>query len=336
MKSPITGQDMVLTQSRREITFRKEVVEIVFHHWLCPSSHESFTSDELDELNLAQAHSKYREKLGIPFVEDIKRIRSKYQLPVTTMAEILGLGANSYHNYENGEVPSLSNAKLIKFAENTQAFIEMTEGCTTLDAEKKLQILKKLERIQREEQSRAYSQRWTDHLMGVSEKSIYTGYANPSFDKFAEMVRFFAQELRPFKTKLNKLLFYADFTAFKMQGQSISGMKYLAIERGPVPHRYESLFDYMVEHGLIKQETVLFSQGYLGKSYYLPQSDRVGTSVLSEDELEALRAVALRLKDLTASEISELSHFEQAWLDNQTESGVISYDYAYGLHVMAI
>jgi putative zinc finger/helix-turn-helix YgiT family protein len=335
MKSPITGQDMVLTQSRREITFRKEVVEIVFHHWVCPSSQESFTSDELDELNLAQVHSKYREKLGIPFVEDIKRIRAKYQLPVTTMAEILGLGANSYHNYENGEVPSLSNAKLIKFAENTQAFKEMTEGCTTLDPDKKLQILKRLERIQRDEQSRAYTQRWTDHLMGVSEKSIYTGYANPSFDKFSEMVRYFAQELRPFKTKLNKLLFYADFTAFKVRGHSISGMKYVAIERGPVPHRYESLFDYMVEHGLIKQETVMFSQGYLGKSYYLANGDQVGTGVLSEDELEALRAVALWFKDVSASEISEISHLEQAWLDNQTDSAVISYDYAYGLQFEA-
>lgn len=331
MKSPITGQDMVLTHSRREVTFRKEVVEIVFHHWVCPSSQESFTSDELDELNLAQVHSKYREKLGIPFVEDIKLIRAKYQLPVTTMAEILGLGANSYHNYENGEVPSLSNAKLIKFAENTQAFIEMTEGCTTLDADKKQQILKKLERIQREEQSRAYSQRWTDHLMGVSEKSIYTGYASPSFEKFAEMVRYFAQELRPFKTKLNKLLFYADFKAFKMRGQSISGMKYVAIERGPVPHRYESLFDHMVEHGLIKQETEMFPQGYLGKRYTLACGDQVGTTVLSEDELEALRAVAVRFKDVSASDISEMSHLEPAWLDNQTDSAVISYDYAYGL-----
>jgi uncharacterized phage-associated protein len=53
--------------------------------------------------------------------------------------------------------------------------------------------------------------------------------------------------------------------------------------------------------------------------------------VLSEDELEALRAVVVRFKDLTASQISEMSHLEQAWLDNQTESGVISYDYAYGL-----
>ncbi|MFM7007951.1 MAG: Panacea domain-containing protein, partial [Betaproteobacteria bacterium] len=201
----------------------------------------------------------------------------------------------------------------------------------TLDADKKQQILKKLERIQREEQSRAYSQRWTDHLMGVSEKSIYTGYANPSFDKFAEMVRYFAQELRPFKTKLNKLLFYADFKAFKMRGHSISGIKYVAIERGPVPHRYESLFDYMVEHGLIKQETEMFPQGYLGKRYTLASGDQVGTTVLSEEELEALRAVALRFKDLTASEISEISHLEPAWLDNQSGSGVISYDYAYGL-----
>ncbi|NJK94516.1 MAG: SocA family protein [Bacteroidales bacterium] len=61
--------------------------------------------------------------------------------------------------------------------------------------------------------------------------------------KFTEMVVYFAKELQPWKTKLNKLLFYADFLHFKKTCFSISGVRYRAIDMGPVPNNFQSILN---------------------------------------------------------------------------------------------
>ena len=77
------------------------------------TSGESFTTTELDVFNLNQVYNKYREKHNIPFPDQIMELRKKYKLSASVMSKILGFGINSYRNYENGEVPSISNANLI-------------------------------------------------------------------------------------------------------------------------------------------------------------------------------------------------------------------------------
>jgi len=113
MRSPLTGKKMQLKKEGRTLSFRKEEFEIVHHSFYCKDSDEHFTTTELDEINLIQLYNKYRDKHHLPFVEEIKAIRAKYALSAVKMSEVLGFGINSYRNYENGEMPSLSNGKLI-------------------------------------------------------------------------------------------------------------------------------------------------------------------------------------------------------------------------------
>ena len=63
--------------------------------------------------DMEQVYRQYRERHGIPSPEDIKAIRLKYRVSAAKMSRILGLGANQYRLYEAGEMPSLSNARLI-------------------------------------------------------------------------------------------------------------------------------------------------------------------------------------------------------------------------------
>ena len=39
------------------------------------------------------------------------------------------------------------------------------------------------------------------------------------------------------KTKLNKILFYADFLYYKKTGDSITGQEYMRLDQGPAPRR---------------------------------------------------------------------------------------------------
>jgi hypothetical protein len=59
MKSPITGKEMVLVKEKRTLSFRKEEFEIVYHCYKCMDSGESFTTTQLDDLNINQLYNQY-------------------------------------------------------------------------------------------------------------------------------------------------------------------------------------------------------------------------------------------------------------------------------------
>src|SRR5690606_15137392 len=127
MKSPLTGKEMKLTKEKRSMVFRKETFEIVFHYYKCEDSGEQFTTTSLDEVNMNQVYNRYRDKFNIPFPDEIKKIRESYAIPAVKMSAILGFGANSYRQYEAGEMPSISNARLIQMVSDPKKFKDMVE-----------------------------------------------------------------------------------------------------------------------------------------------------------------------------------------------------------------
>jgi hypothetical protein len=50
-----------------------------------------------------------------------------------------------------------------------------------------------------------------NYLMGDQKMNEFSGFGKPSFEILTEMVVFFSHTLPSFKTKMNKLLSYADF-----------------------------------------------------------------------------------------------------------------------------
>src|SRR5690606_35915437 len=126
------------------------------------------------------------------------------------MSDILGLGANSYRQYESGEMPSTSIATLIRMADNPKSFLTTVESITTLDVDTKSKIIHRIHKLIEAESDSANENVVKAYLVGSKYPDIFSGYRTPNLDRFAEMVVFFAERLQPFKTKLNKLLFYAD------------------------------------------------------------------------------------------------------------------------------
>ena len=122
MKSPFTGGEITLQREMRMMDFRKESFRVQFQYYVCNDTGEQFTNDELDEANINQVYNQYRAKYGIPFPDEIKEIREQYGLAANKMAEILGLGINVYRNYEAGEVPSVSNGRLIQMVKDPGEF----------------------------------------------------------------------------------------------------------------------------------------------------------------------------------------------------------------------
>lgn len=332
MKSPITGKEMKLTKERRSMDFRKETFEIVFHYYKCEDSGEQFTTTALDEVNINQVYNQYRDKFNIPFPDEIIRIREKYGLSAAKMSEILGFGVNSYRQYEAGEMPSVANAKLIQMVDDPKVFIEMAELCAPLDEKAKNKYIQKAQLLAEEKKRNIFNLNFKEYLLGNHLADIYSGYRNPNFEKFSEMVVYYSDKLSPFKTKMNKLLFYADFLMFKKSCFSISGKRYVAIDRGPVPDKYASIYEYLANENVIEIQYTEFPSGYTGEQFQAREDRKFNAELFTENELETLEKVASVFKDTGTNDIITLSHLEEAWKKSVKNKSVISYEYAFELN----
>lgn len=331
MRSPITGKEMVLVREVRSMEFRKDIFDIVFHYYKCEDSGEQFTSTELDELNMNQVYNQYRDLHNIPFPDEIIHIREKYGLPASKMSEILGFGANSYRQYEAGEMPSISNAKLIQLAGDPKNFIEMLRLCDVLEEKTRSKYIHTATQLIEIKEKNVFDFDLKDYFLGNHLADVYSGYRNPNFAKFTEMVVFFAEKMKPFKTKMNKLLFYADFLMFKQSCFSISGVRYKAINMGPVPNNFNSVFEYMVNRNDIDINYTQFPQGYVGEQFSARKDRPFNEKLFTDKELTVLHFVAEKFKKVSTNDIVEVSHLEEAWRQNIQDKAVISYKYAFEL-----
>jgi DNA-binding transcriptional regulator YiaG len=322
---------MKLTRERRSMDFRKETFEIIFHFYLCEDSQEQFTTTALDELNINQIYNQYRQRFNIPFPNEIAKIRHKYGLSAVKMSEVLGFGVNTYRQYEAGEMPVAANARLIQMADDPRFFLDMVQLCATINSKSKEKILQRARLIQEENNRNQFEHSFKEYLLGNHVADVYTGYRKPSLDKLAEMVVYFSEKMEPFKTKMNKLLFYADFLMFKESCFSISGTRYKAINLGPAPNNYQSIFEYLCNREEIEVKTTEVSGGYAGEQFLARKNRPFRAEVFSDSELVVLDKVAAFFDRTSTSEIVEFSHLEAVWAKNITEKRIISYEYAFDL-----
>ena len=331
MKSPITGKEMVLAKERRTLSFRKEKFEVIYHYYKCVDSGDSFTTEHLDELNLNQLCNQYRVKNKLPFPDEIKAIRIKYGLSASKMSEVLSFGTNSYRNYEAGEMPSLANARLIQFANNPHEFKKLVELSSAFDGPSKDKILHKADLIIQEQKLFKQKTEFENYLMGKICPDSKTGYRQPDFEKFSEMVIFFAEKMQPWKTMLNKLLFYADFTMFRKSISSISGMQYQAISLGPVPYNFQSIFEYLANNDDVDVHYTTFPKGNIGEQFKPNANRKFNPELFNELELKTLEEVAAHFKTTSTNDIIEISHHEKAWSENVSAKNIIDYRYSFEL-----
>ncbi len=147
MISPINGKEMQLETREETIIFRKEAFPIRYHYYRDEENESEFTDEVLDTLNLNQAYNQYREKYNLPFIDQIKSIREKYALNQSKMAEVLGFGTNVYRQYENGEMPSISNARLIQLAEDPSEFRKLVLASNALEGTALSSLNKRIDQL---------------------------------------------------------------------------------------------------------------------------------------------------------------------------------------------
>ena len=135
-----------------------------------------------------------------------------------------------------------------------------------------------------------------------------------------------------FQTNLNKLLFYSDFGFFHLTNQSISGATYARLPQGPVYPAYKETLDAM-ERGDKLETQRINTKGIEARLLKPKKTYDPARSPLTEDEKRVLDWVVGRLGDLSANQISEISHEETAY-KNTPPGAPISYTFAETLKIL--
>ena len=124
MKVPTgsTGKPLRVIYEPDTIKFRGEDFDCMYISFRDDELDEGYTTTESDSVWWNQVTNQYREKHGIPYQDEIIALRERYGVSAAKMSVILGFGANQYRLYEDGEVPSESNGKMIRSAMNPRVF----------------------------------------------------------------------------------------------------------------------------------------------------------------------------------------------------------------------
>ena len=127
-------------------------------------------------------------------------------------------------------------------------------------------------------------------------------------------------------TKLNKLLYFSDFSHVRTHGRPISGADYQKLPHGPAPRRLLPVRNRLVERGDIEIESETDALGYrIDRISVLRKANR---SALGADEIQTMKNVASLLRSMTGAEVSALSHEDPGW--QLVEPGeTIPYESAY-------
>lgn len=138
------------------------------------------------------------------------------------------------------------------------------------------------------------------------------------------MVVFFASKSTDLlKTKLMEFLYYSDMIFYKENSVSISGMKYVHCQYGPVPEKFDVLLGRLEVDNILHVE-IEFDKYEIHK-VLLDKNEMDG--ILSDNEISVLERVYKKFSDFGSVEISDYSHKEKGYAST-LQGQIISYSYA--------
>ena len=290
----------------------------------CSECDQEIFDMTLDTENLKRAYRIYKTKHNLLQSEEILALRKKYSLTQNMLAMLIGCTQATIARYERGSIQSETHNTalvLLKNPENIKKIFEEKSGDFNSNERK---IFEKIF-----SDSNNVSVKSMDLLENLYSYSpnVYSGFKKFDVEKFMAAVLFFAlNQSGLYKTKLMKLLWYADMRFFKENTVSITGMKYIHQQYGPVPTQHSMCLSILETLGIIELQEQEFGE------VILPKADKILMEKLSKSELEVLKTVNEKFFYTKANEISALSHKEKGYRETSL-SELISYEYAFALNI---
>jgi transcriptional regulator with XRE-family HTH domain len=225
----------------------------------------------------------------------IKKMRGGYNFSQSFLAEKIGVSRPSFSQIEKGEKElSISQGK--KLADIFNISFEDFLNCR--DRKIEVKILKKKEEKKKEE-------------------GIRISVPQERADKFKEVLLYILKEVggKPNigMTALYKLLYFIDFDYYEKYEEQLMGASYMKNHYGPTPIIFNKIVSQLEKKNkleLIKSKFYKFEQ----KKYLINPNYSPDLSILSAKELNHIDEELDRLSDMTAKELTYLSHKDVPWI----------------------
>lgn len=110
--------------------------------------------------------------------------------------------------------------------------------------------------------------------------------------------------------KINKILYYSDFYAYRSLGRSITGAEYQHLSEGPAPRELLDVRADLIGDGSIEIQKRSYFNSVQHRIVAMRDAD---VGVFNEDEIAIMDEVIESLWDMNASQVSDMSHNEIGW-----------------------
>ncbi len=324
VNKPCPHSKVELIHKNETYVVKREPITIEAQVAICQECGEELFIPKYDDNNLKKAYDIYRKKHNLLSDAKIVDLRQKYQLSQRAFAVLLGCTQATINRYENGAIPDPAYNSLILLmekAENVKIMLEQRRNELEVKDAQKLEVL--LERMLNED-NRIRDIFGALSILQFNKPNMYSGFKKFDINKVVAMITFFAAHQKElYKTKLMKLLWYADMLYFKRYVQSISGMRYAHLPYGPVPEEHDLLLGVLKASKYID---VVAEDNQCNWEKIVAMTD-FDCNCLNEDEKNVLNEVNDYFVNVSAKEISDISHLEDAYKET-TRNEFISYEYA--------
>ncbi len=140
----------------------------------------------------------------------------------------------------------------------------------------------------------------------------------PFYEKKAVEALAYIAQVRSGLTPLyvSKILFYAEKRHLNQYGRPILADTYIAMPMGPVPSTVKNFIDHNWDWIPKPEEfdSAVVIDRTKGLSRLMPGKRKPDLSVLSQTDVECLDQAIAFCADMSASELSRITHAEKAWL----------------------
>lgn len=297
---------------REKNVFKGVPVRYAAEYWYCDRTDETYADEQQIASNDIAMKNAYREKTGLLTSRQIAAIRAKYGISQSDLCLLLGWGLKTITRYESHQVQDIAHDTILRKLDcDPEWFLQLLKAekdslsaaAYTKYAEAAAVLFEK-----------NYDQYLKSAIMSKYVRFLHNTQANGgkelSLDAVIEIIRYYANSdsvADLHKSKLMRMLWYADALSFKRRKAAITGLVYLAADAGIVPLAYELIF------GLSAVNCEEVEIGESSGTVFLPVNHQKYPH-LTLGDTEILDEVIHRFGKASVREIDEIMHQEEAYI----------------------
>ncbi|CAH8718482.1 DUF4065 domain-containing protein [Paenibacillus thiaminolyticus] len=319
-------REVEVLEREARYTFRKEPFDIIEQYMKCNICGNDVTDEKLGTETLKKLSQAYENKHSIN-AESIKELRQQFGLTQSLFSKILNMGIATIKRYESGSSsPSTTQIHVLKLLKNNPESILKfyEENKVRLTSEEQHAVEKKFTQLFSENELERMSSQLFEMIYKPFQNTVNNGFSAVNMKKFFHMIFYFGQE-GVLKTKLMKLLWYADFLMYKRNRMSISGVPYIHKPFGPVPKDYEMVLGCLEGLNQISISTEEERDGFTRIT--ITSLEEFEHELFTSQEHEVISFVQKYFEYYGSGKISDFAHDTLAWKETQNDE-LIPYSYA--------